>query len=162
MTKNFCTFAVQNPRKDAGVVDRDGLENRCTLTGTQGSNPCLSAKKSSLQGLLFLHPERRDENPGGVRYRAALCEAETPCLSAKKQPSRLLFCIWKDGMRTLEGSLPRSALRSRDSLSFRKKAALKAAFFGSSRKFGAFVQHMLTYNPLSSRDMPLACESGMC
>ena len=25
------------------MVDRDGLENRCTLTGTQGSNPCLSA-----------------------------------------------------------------------------------------------------------------------
>lgn len=79
MTKNFCTFAVQNPRKDAGVVDRDGLENRCTLTGTQGSNPCLSAKK---------------------------------------QPLRLLFCIRKDGMRTLEGSLPRSALRSRESLFF--------------------------------------------
>ncbi len=36
-------FAVANPRKDAGAVDRDGLENRCTLTGTQGSNPCLSA-----------------------------------------------------------------------------------------------------------------------
>ena len=33
----------RKPRKDAGVVDRDGLENRCTLTGTQGSNPCLSA-----------------------------------------------------------------------------------------------------------------------
>ena len=33
-------------RKDAGVVDRDGLENRCTLTGTQGSNPCLSATKT--------------------------------------------------------------------------------------------------------------------
>ena len=30
-------------RKDAGVVERDGLENRCTLSGTQGSNPCLSA-----------------------------------------------------------------------------------------------------------------------
>ena len=29
--------------KDAGVVDRGGLENRCTLAGTQGSNPCLSA-----------------------------------------------------------------------------------------------------------------------
>ena len=28
------------------MVDRDGLENRCTLTGTQGSNPCLSAEKS--------------------------------------------------------------------------------------------------------------------
>ena len=34
-------------RKDAGVVDRDGLENRCTLTGTQGSNPCLSAESQS-------------------------------------------------------------------------------------------------------------------
>lgn len=77
MTKNFCTFAVQNPRKDAGVVDRDGLENRCTLTGTQGSNPCLSAKKQPSR-LLFLHLERRDENPGRVRYRAALCEAENP------------------------------------------------------------------------------------
>ena len=32
-------------RKDAGVVDRGGLENRCTLTGTQGSNPCLSATR---------------------------------------------------------------------------------------------------------------------
>ena len=64
MTKNFCTFAVQNPRKDAGVVDRDGLENRCTLTGTQGSNPCLSAKKQPLQAAFFAR-ERRDENPGG-------------------------------------------------------------------------------------------------
>ncbi|MDE6468524.1 MAG: hypothetical protein K2L28_06460, partial [Muribaculaceae bacterium] len=34
-----------------GVVDRGGLENRCTLAGTQGSNPCLSAKKE-LQALL--------------------------------------------------------------------------------------------------------------
>ena len=34
-------------RKDAGVVDRDGLENRCTLTGTQGSNPCLSANSKN-------------------------------------------------------------------------------------------------------------------
>ena len=40
------TFAIANrkrPRKGAGVVDRGGLENRCTLAGTQGSNPCLSA-----------------------------------------------------------------------------------------------------------------------
>ena len=36
-------FAVEIPRRDAGVVDRGGLENRCALTGTQGSNPCLSA-----------------------------------------------------------------------------------------------------------------------
>jgi len=31
------------------VVDRDGLENRCTLTGTQGSNPCLSANDADVQ-----------------------------------------------------------------------------------------------------------------
>ncbi len=33
----------KSPRRDAGAVDRGGLENRCALTGTQGSNPCLSA-----------------------------------------------------------------------------------------------------------------------
>lgn len=43
--KSLLTFAAQNPRKDAGVVDRGGLENRCALAGTQGSNPCLSAKE---------------------------------------------------------------------------------------------------------------------
>ncbi len=31
--------------KDAGVDDRGGLENRCSLMGTQGSNPCLSATR---------------------------------------------------------------------------------------------------------------------
>lgn len=40
---NDVGVGVNDQRKDAGVVDRDGLENRCTLTGTQGSNPCLSA-----------------------------------------------------------------------------------------------------------------------
>ena len=30
-------------RRGAGVVDRDGLENRCTGNGTVGSNPTLSA-----------------------------------------------------------------------------------------------------------------------
>ena len=95
MTKNFCTFAVQNPRKDAGVVDRDGLENRCTLTGTQGSNPCLSAKKQPSR-LLFLHLERRDENPGRVRYRAALWERSgqrLPVFPQKSSPCRLLFLV---------------------------------------------------------------------
>ena len=43
MSKNSLTFAIANPRKDAGVVDRGGLENRYTLAGIQGSNPCLSA-----------------------------------------------------------------------------------------------------------------------
>ncbi len=27
------------------MVERGGLENRCALTRTQGSNPCLSAKQ---------------------------------------------------------------------------------------------------------------------
>ncbi len=49
-------------RRDAGVVERGGLENRCALTSTQGSNPCLSAthpqhwsqlKKTSLKAREF-------------------------------------------------------------------------------------------------------------
>src|SRR5262245_52954951 len=36
-------------RRGAGVVDRDGLENRCTDNRTEGSNPSLSAS------LLMLH-----------------------------------------------------------------------------------------------------------
>ena len=31
MSKNSLTFAIANPRKDAGVVDRGGLENRCAF-----------------------------------------------------------------------------------------------------------------------------------
>lgn len=51
----FCTRKAKLRRKDAGVVDRDGLENRCTLTGTQGSNPCLSASNpATLAGLFCL------------------------------------------------------------------------------------------------------------
>ena len=43
--KIFCYFCTPfQPRKDAGVVDRGGLENRCTRLGTEGSNPSLSAK----------------------------------------------------------------------------------------------------------------------
>ena len=30
------------------MVEQAGLENRCTLTGTVGSNPTLSAKKQAL------------------------------------------------------------------------------------------------------------------
>ena len=31
-------------RRGAEVVERGGLENRCAFTGTEGSNPSLSAK----------------------------------------------------------------------------------------------------------------------
>ena len=36
----FCV----SKRRDAGVAERGGLENRYTSNGIQGSNPCLSAK----------------------------------------------------------------------------------------------------------------------
>ena len=41
-------------RKDAGVADRDGLENRCTGNRTEGSNPSLSATKKGLPYLAIL------------------------------------------------------------------------------------------------------------
>lgn len=40
-------------RRDAGVVERGGLENRCGGNSTQGSNPCLSA---TFLGL-YRHPQ---------------------------------------------------------------------------------------------------------
>ena len=57
------------------MVDRDGLENRCTLTGTQGSNPCLSANNKDktavsqrLAAVLILYTYKNTyklkENPG--------------------------------------------------------------------------------------------------
>lgn len=56
-------FAALNgqeiPGRDAGVVDRGGLENRCPACGTQGSNPCLSARGDKWvirSFVLFLFP----------------------------------------------------------------------------------------------------------
>ena len=52
----YYTFAPE--RRDAGVVERGGLENRCARKGTGGSNPFLSAKqqKSSCEsvGIFYL------------------------------------------------------------------------------------------------------------
>ena len=39
---------VPSNRRGAGVVERGGLENRCAFTGTEGSNPSLSAMKEAL------------------------------------------------------------------------------------------------------------------
>ena len=55
-SKTIINFAPAIVRKDAGVVDRDGLENRCTLTGTQGSNPCLSAINAENQQIVKQAP----------------------------------------------------------------------------------------------------------
>ena len=62
--KIFCYFC--SPfliRKDAGVVDRGGLENRCTRLSTEGSNPSLSASEAKSleakpQGFFNAHPWR--------------------------------------------------------------------------------------------------------
>jgi hypothetical protein len=37
--------------RGAGVVEQAGLENRCTLMGTVGSNPTLSAKNKRVSAI---------------------------------------------------------------------------------------------------------------
>ena len=70
----FFYLFLQRFWRDAGVVDRGGLENRCTLTGTQGSNPCLSAYCLSL-----IIPKRDiffdffEEDRGIFKYNAYFC-----------------------------------------------------------------------------------------
>ena len=93
------------------MVDRGGLENRCALAGTQGSNPCLSAKKARKRKLSGLRAKKDGMRTLRVRYRAALAKQEiaqrlrskNPCLSAKKARKRKLSGLRakKDGMRTL-------------------------------------------------------------
>ena len=46
-------------RRGAGAVERGGLENRCALTGTEGSNPSLSA--ISLSPAIHIGPEYADK-----------------------------------------------------------------------------------------------------
>ena len=41
-----------SPRRGAGVVERDGLENRCTGNRTVGSNPTLSAIVLMVMGMV--------------------------------------------------------------------------------------------------------------
>ncbi len=58
--------AKTDKRKDAGAVDRDGLENRCTLTGTQGSNPCLSANWLDYQAFAKSTPNITPRNGSNI------------------------------------------------------------------------------------------------
>ena len=41
------TFAIQTNRRGAGVAERGSLLRSCTLTGTGGSNPFLSAENNT-------------------------------------------------------------------------------------------------------------------
>src|ERR1700760_888958 len=49
--------------RGAGAVDRGGLENRCTLMGTEGSNPSLSAIRHDIQLYLNSPPRVVDGRP---------------------------------------------------------------------------------------------------
>ena len=62
-------------RRDAGVVERGSLENYCALTGTQGSNPCLSATQSCPCGEF---PYRCSKAPHSAGFARAPSTAETP------------------------------------------------------------------------------------
>lgn len=69
------------------MVDRDGLENRCTLTGTQGSNPCLSANDK--KGCESIDAQPFVVRKGGMRILGSLSRSafaaqrrKNPCLSA--------------------------------------------------------------------------------
>ena len=100
-------------------------------------SPKLLKKFRQDEKLLYLcgaKPEERCRSGRSGRSRKPLYPYGYPgfeSLSFRKKAAlkAAFFCIRKDGMRTLEGSLPRSALRSRDSLSFRKKAAPAGCFF---------------------------------
>ena len=52
----YVLLYTSTTRKDAGVVDRDGLENRCTGNRTEGSNPSLSANKGVNQQVVRFAP----------------------------------------------------------------------------------------------------------
>ncbi len=60
------------PWKDAGVVDRGGLENRCALAGTQGSNPCLSATLADYQPLANEWGKKWGKIKGNAQFWAFL------------------------------------------------------------------------------------------
>lgn len=60
------TKNIDDHWKDAGVVDRGGLENRCSLTGTQGSNPCPSANWLDYQAFTESAPNITPRNGSNI------------------------------------------------------------------------------------------------
>jgi hypothetical protein len=79
------------------VVELDGLENRCTRKGTEGSNPSLSAKiKHPTSAGYFILAQGRD--PNGLAPREAKAESPTssslfPC-PLSPLSSRLTIHSW--------------------------------------------------------------------
>ena len=74
---------TRRQRRDAGAVERGGLENRCGGDPTQGSNPCLSANHPCFNSLFCddfsipaIIPAIRDApHCIGVRPRQTLIES---------------------------------------------------------------------------------------
>ena len=82
------------------MVDRDGLENRCTLTGTQGSNPCLSAKNGSRKTSFYILTGMRTPSPHIVRstgkrsdHNNRVVECSETSGEGKRQP------LWTESSR---------------------------------------------------------------
>ena len=62
------TYVIRrSTRRGAGAVERGGLENRCAFTGTQGSNPCLSAIGfTAVESGQKLYAAENAQTPSGV------------------------------------------------------------------------------------------------
>ncbi len=87
------------------MVERDGLENRCTLLGTEGSNPSLSATKNPCESAGFF-----------VRRGNIMSEVPAPAEQARSW--------WQ---RASSGNMSREA--NNPSLSAEMKKVPQGAFF---------------------------------
>ena len=80
------------------MAERDGLENRCTLTGTEGSNPSLSAKneEGSLHVASFFFFATTNQN-------AILNRGSVPCPKFFSFRRQTLLAMPYRGLQALVG-----------------------------------------------------------
>ena len=80
---------AETARRGARVVDWDGLENRCTLTGTEGSNPSLSANAQEFEQPRYLArgsvttSASHKWSPPNCRDRSRLCVVQRGVFESK-------------------------------------------------------------------------------
>jgi hypothetical protein len=98
---NVAARAVPN-RRDARAVESGGLENRCALMGTGGSNPPLSAKS-------FMLPNNRHKDLQYQEVRDRGFETKRSCYKAK---ARAL--TYKSGAWTRRGTRRRPVRSKQD------------------------------------------------
>ena len=94
-------------RRGAGVVEQDGLENRCTCKGTVGSNPTLSASLVTLGGV----PDAARRTFTSHAAQPALAPALRPCASLTKLITAAIFfdLLWPLWRRSNARGLDRAA-----------------------------------------------------